>query len=74
MNPEDAFDIDMMLWNNSPQADLLELTPAEVHTLLYEPYSTDAVLRMATNINEDVLNAMPLFRMAETFLDILQRE
>ena len=74
MNPEDAFDIDMMLWNNSPQADLLELTPAEVHTLLYEPYSTDAVLQMATNIDEDVLNAMPLFRMAETFLAILQRE
>lgn len=74
MNPDDAFEIEMMLWNHSPQADLLELTPAEVHTLLYEPYSPDAVRRMAAHIDDEVLNALPMFRMAETFLAILQRD
>ncbi len=73
MNPDEAMEVEMILWNHSPQADLLELTPAQVHTLLYEPYSTDAVLQMATQIPEEVLDAMPMFRMAETFLAIIQR-
>lgn len=65
---------DLLLKNNTPEEHFLGLTPNEMHRLLYEPLDDCSPLRLRDTIENDVLDRIPLFRLAESFLQIIRRE
>jgi hypothetical protein len=67
-------DIDMMLLNNCPAEDFLGLTPIEMEYLLDDTFSENSPLHFSNDLDDSTLNQIPLFRIAEEYLRILQRD
>lgn len=73
---QDSFDLNefsIYLRNNIPIDDFLGLTPAEVHYLLYDTFSSDSPVQLRNDIDDNTLDQIPLFRIAEEYLKIVQR-
>lgn len=64
----------IILRNNTPYENFLGLTPSEMHRLLYQPLEESSPVRFREKIENDALDRIPLFRMAEALLGIIQRE
>jgi hypothetical protein len=60
--------------NNSPLDDFLGLSPTEMHYLLYEAFSDQSPVQIRSNINDTTLDQIPLFRIVEEYLKIIQRD
>lgn len=67
-------DIDILLLNNRPVENFLGLTPTEVNYLLYDTFSEKSLLQFSNDIDDSTLDQIPLFRIAEEYLMILQRD
>ncbi|MFD2788038.1 hypothetical protein [Hymenobacter rubripertinctus] len=61
-------------YNDTPQPDFCGLSPAQMHQLLYQPLEPSCVVRLRTNVPNDVLDQVPFLRLTEAFLRLLQRE
>src|SRR5450432_3260026 len=64
----------ILLRNNSPLEEFLDLTLNQMHSLLYETFTPDSPVQLSNNIDDEILDQIPLFRVAETFLQIVERE
>jgi len=67
-------DIDRMFFNNRPEENFLELTPTEVEYLLYDTYGEKSPLHFRNDMDDSTLDQIPLFRLTEEYLRILQRD
>ncbi|MFY7652995.1 MAG: hypothetical protein ACOVQE_09835 [Chitinophagaceae bacterium] len=67
-------DINSLLQNNMPIDDFEGLSANLIHQLLYHPFSGNSVVSLKNKIDETALDKIPLFRIVETYLQILQRE
>ena len=74
MNQKDHLFATQTLLNSIPIDDFMGLTPAEMHTLLYDPFSEGSAVTIKSEIPDDVLNQIPIFRLAETLVAIMRRE
>jgi hypothetical protein len=60
--------------NHGPVDDFAGISPVEMHSLLYDPYGRESILRLNEAIGDEVLDGMPFFRLTETLLQIAARE
>jgi hypothetical protein len=67
-------DIDILLRNNKPVENFLGLTPTEVHYLLYDTFGEKSPLQFRNDLDDTTLDQISLFRIAEEFLKIIQRD
>jgi len=67
-------DIEIMLLNNRPVENFLGLTPTEVHYLLYDTYGEKSPLQFSNDLDDNTLNQIPIIRIAEEYLQIVQRD
>jgi hypothetical protein len=54
--------------------DFLGLSPTEIHHLLYDTFSDKSPIQFRDDIDNKTLDQIPLFRIAEEFLKIIQRD
>ena len=64
----------MLLRNNSPIDDFLGLSANQMHQLLYEPFGDKSPVQFRNDINDKTLDQIPLFRIAEEYIKIVQRD
>lgn len=60
--------------NNAPLDDFLGLTPTEIHYLLYDTFGDKSPVQFRNDINDQVLDQIPIFRILEDYLKIIQRD
>jgi len=71
--PEDI-ETNMLLPTNSPIDDFLGLSPTEIHHLLYDTFGDKSPVQLLDKIDDKILDQIPLFRIAEEYLKIIQRD
>ena len=74
MKLNDQVETNILLQNNIPIDDFLGLSANQLHYLLYEPLGENSVVKFHDSINDDTLNSIPLFRIAEEYLKIIKFE
>ncbi|MEO6550513.1 MAG: hypothetical protein ABIN94_21080 [Ferruginibacter sp.] len=74
MKAEDSINIDIILQNNSPVEEFLGLSPNGMHALIYDTLEEGSPIQFRDNITDDIFDQVPLFRLLEEYLKILQRE
>ncbi len=62
------------LLNYRPVEDYFGLTPIEMEYLLYDTFNKNSPLQYSNDLDDNTLNQIPLFRIAEEYLKILQRD
>ncbi len=67
-------DIDILLLNNRPNDNFLGLTPTEVHNLLYDTFDERSILKFSDDLDDETLDQIPLFRIVEEYLKIINRD
>lgn len=72
MKQEDI-EAQILLSNNAPLEDLLGFTPNEFDELLYQPFGENSPVQFR-DIDDATLDRIPLFRIAEEYLKIIERE
>lgn len=60
--------------DTTPLADFCELSPAQLHQLLFHPLVPGGVVRLRTEAPNEVLDQIPFLRLTEAFLHLLHRE
>ena len=60
--------------NNSPWDNFLGLSPTEIHNLVYDTFDDKTPVQFRDHINNETLDQIPLFRIAEEFLKIIYRD
>jgi len=61
-------------YNNSPLEKLSGLTPTQTHELIYNPLGENSCIKFTSEINSEILDKMPFFRISEELLKIIKRE
>jgi hypothetical protein len=74
MKIPDDIETNILLRNNTPLDDFLGLSPTEIHHLLYDTFSDKSPIQFRDDIDDKTLDQIPLFRIAEEFLKIIQRD
>lgn len=64
----------ILLQNNAPIAEFLGLSPAQMQHLLYEAFDSSSPIQFRNDIADKTLDRIPLFRIAEEYLKIIQRD
>jgi hypothetical protein len=72
--PDDDLEASAILLNNAPLDDLLGLSPTEMHHLVYDTFGEKSPVNFREDIDDKTLDQIPLFRIAEEFLKIIQRD
>ena len=62
-----------ILRNNTPVDDFLGLSPTEIHHLLYDTFGDKSPVQFRDDIDDKTLDQIPLFRIVEDYLKIIQR-
>ncbi len=65
---------EILLRNNSPVADFENLSPTNFYNILYDNYSENSPVHFQKNISDITLDQISLFRVAEDFIKIVERE
>ena len=60
--------------NSKPHEDFLGLSPNDMHDLIYLTFDSDSILKINSDISDEVLNQIPYFRLTEEFLKIIERD
>jgi len=63
-----------MAQNYMPPDEFQGLSPVDMHNLLYDTFGGKSPLSFSDTINDDILDQIPLFRIAEEYLKIIQRD
>lgn len=61
-------------YNNKPDEKFSGLSPFELHELIHHPFGKNCPIQFQKNINIDILNSIPFFRICEEFLNIIKRD
>lgn len=64
----------ILLQNNSPIDDFLGLSPNQMHHLIYDAFSDNSPVQFRNDIDDTTLDRIPLFRIVEEYLKIIQRD
>lgn len=64
----------ILLRNNTPVDDFLGLSATEIHHLIYDSFGDKSPVQFQCNIEDETLDHIPLFRIAEDFLKIIHRD
>lgn len=64
----------ILLQNNTPLDEFLNLSPTQIHDLLYDTFGNNSPVQFRHVIDEKTLDAIPLFRIVEDYLKIIQRD
>jgi len=64
----------ILLRNNTPLEEFLGLSPIEVHHLLYDAFGDNSPVQLRNDIDDKTLDQIPLFRIIEEYLKIIQRD
>jgi len=74
MTNQDKINAAILLQDNTPLDDFLGLTPNEIHHLLYKTYGDKSIVQFQKEIDDKTLDQIPMFRLAEEYLKIIQRD
>lgn len=74
MKIPDDIEANFILWNNTPVDDFLGLSPKEIHHLLYDTFGYKSPVQLIEDIDDKTLDQIPLFRIVEDYLKIIQRD
>lgn len=74
MKIPDDIEANILLRNNTPVDDFLGLSPTEIHHLLYDTFGDKSPVQFRADIDENTLDQIPLFRIVEDYLKIIQRD
>lgn len=74
MDIHKQIEAEVLLLNNSPVADLENLSPTNFHHILYDTYNENSPVHFQRHIENDTLDEVSLFRVAEDFIKIIERE
>lgn len=74
MKIPDDIEANILLRNNTPMDDFLGLSPTEMHHLLYDTFGDKSPIQFRNDIDEKTLDQIPLFRIVEDYLKIIQRD
>lgn len=67
-------DNEVFKYNNSPSEKLSGLTPFQTHEIIYNPLGENSYIKFSSQINYEILNQIPFFRISEELLKIIKRE
>lgn len=67
------FKVEHLLLNNYPLKDFLGLTPSEMHTIICDPFGDDSGFQIKV-VEDDILDKIPFFILAEELLLIIYRD
>ncbi|MBK8788134.1 MAG: hypothetical protein IPN43_16980 [Chitinophagaceae bacterium] len=59
-------------YNLAPLRDFQGLTPNQMDSLLYKPYSKTSPVQLKDNLTDQVLDKIPYFRLTEELLKIIE--
>lgn len=65
---------EVLLRNNSPIANFENLSPTDFHYILYDTYNENSPVHFHKKIDNETLDKISLFRVAEDFIRIIERE
>src|SRR5690606_3408593 len=74
MKIPDDIESNFILRNNTPVDDILGLSPTEIHNLLYDTFGDKSPVQFRDDIDDKTLEQIPLFRIVEDYLKIIQRD
>lgn len=61
-------------YNNSQLEKLSGLSPTQTHELIHNPLGENSCIKFSSNINSEILDKIPFFRISEEFLKMIQRD
>lgn len=64
----------ILLQNNSPIDDFLGLSPNQMNHLIYDAFGDNSPVQLRDDIDDATLDKIPLFRIVEEYLKIIQRD
>lgn len=67
-------DLKIYQYNNNPNEKFSGLSPYELHELIHLPFHTECPIQLQDEIDYNVLDKIPFFKICEEFLKILKRE
>ena len=65
---------EVLLRNNSPVANFENLSPINFHYIIYDTYNQRSPVHFHKHIENETLDKVSLFRLAEDFIRIIERE
>ncbi len=74
MKLPDDIETNILLRNNAPMDDFLGLSPTEIHHLLYDTFGDKSPIQFREGIDGKTLDQIPIFRIVEDYLKIIQRD
>ena len=74
MKLPDDIETNILLRNNAPMDDFLGLSPTEIHHLLYDTFGDKSPIQFHEGIDGKTLDQIPIFRIVEDYLKIIQRD
>lgn len=74
MKIPDDIEENIFLRNNTPMDNFLGLSPNEMHHLLYNTFGDKSPVQFRDDIDNKTLDQIPLFRIIEDYLKIIQRD
>ncbi|MDQ2770785.1 MAG: hypothetical protein M3Y54_09815 [Bacteroidota bacterium] len=76
MNPKQIAEIDahFQRYNAAPLAAFSGVSPAQMHELLYDPWTPVSPLRLRPQLPAEVLDQVPFLRLTEELLRVVQRD
>ncbi len=74
MKIADNIETNILLQNNTPIDDFLGLTSSEIHYLFHDTFGEKSPIQFNNVFDNDIFDQIPLFRIAEEYLKIIQRD
>lgn len=74
MNLSDDIEANILLRNNAPLEDFLGLSATEIHNLLFDTFGDKSPVQFREDIDDKTLDQIPIFRIVEEYLKIIQRD
>lgn len=74
MTLDQSIEKNILKQNNAKNDDFVGLSPNQIHILLYDTFSEYSPLKIREDLTESTLDQIPLFKIAEEYLKIIQRD
>lgn len=74
MKLPDYIQTNILLQNNTPLDEFLGMSPIQMHDLLYDTFGNNSPVQFRDDIDDKTLDRILLFRIAEEYLKIIQRD
>jgi hypothetical protein len=61
-------------YNTSPQDKFCGLSPSKIHEIIHNPLGENSPIKFKNDINNQILDKIPFFKITEEFLKIIKRD